>query len=129
MNAGRILERAGHDLGRVRTALAPVDPERVNVWPASKRFRRLWRPGVGALTLGSVVFVDPCVLGDDERLARVVIHELVHVRQFEEEGWFAFLWRYVLGYLAGRRSGLTSRDAYLAIPAEKEAREITARLL
>lgn len=129
MNAARILERAGHDLGRVRDELASVDPASVNVWPASAWFRGLWRSGVSAITLGRHVFADPGLLRDDPRLARVVLHELVHVRQFTEHGVVPFLWRYVIGYLSGRRAGMSPREAYLAIPAEREAREVIARLL
>ncbi|MDX1469118.1 MAG: DUF4157 domain-containing protein [Acidimicrobiia bacterium] len=128
MNAGRILEGAGHDLGHIRSQLG-TDPVSVNVWLASRRFRSLWRSGVRALTLGRNVFVDPRLLVDRERLARVVVHELVHVRQFEEDGFLPFLWRYVRAYISQRWRGLGPREAYLAIPAEQEAREITSRVM
>ena len=84
---------------------------------------------MSALTLGRHVFVHPRLLKDRETLARVVLHELVHVRQFEEKGFFSFLWRYVGDYWSRRWAGLTPREAYLAIPAEEEAREVVDRIL
>ncbi len=125
MNAARIIIQAGYDVERLRRSLAPVDIDSVNVWPASRWLRSLWRPGVKGVTQGRWVFVDPVLFDDRERLARLVIHELVHVRQFAIHGYVRFMLSYILGYLRGRRSGLAPRDAYLAIPAEQEARELT----
>lgn len=89
----------------------------------------LWRPGINGVTQGKRIFVRPELLhGDRDRLARLVIHELVHVRQFVTGGYAPFMARYVVDHLRGRLSGLSGREAYLAIPAEVEAREITARL-
>lgn len=128
MNAGRILAGAGLDTDELRLILHPVDPYRVNVWPASRRLRRFWRPGVRALTQARWILVDPAMLTDPERLSRLVVHELVHVRQFAETGYLRFMIRYLTEYLRGRRSGLSQRDAYLAIPAEVEARGIASRV-
>ena len=81
------------------------------------------------MTAVGLVFVDPDVMrGDRERLARLVVHELVHVRQFRTTGYIRFAIRYVWDYLAGRLRGLSGRDAYLQNPAEIEAREVTAAL-
>jgi len=80
----------------------------------------LLTPGVSAMTLGSTILVrrdradDPVLLH----------HELVHVRQWRERGVVGFLVPYVRDYLAGRRRGLGHWDAYLAIPAEVEARRL-----
>ena len=130
MNAGRILRTAGIDTPHLRSELAPVDPDRINVWPASRWFRRLWRPGIKGVTSGGIVFVDPEMMrGDHQRLARLVVHELVHVRQFRTGGYIWFGARYIWDYLVGRLRGLSRRDAYLENPAEVEAREVTARLI
>lgn len=57
----------------------------------------------------------------DERPA-LVVHELVHVEQYREVGAVAFLARYVTDYLRGLASERSHQRAYLAIPAEREAR-------
>lgn len=128
MNAGRILAESGYDSKELRSLLRPIRPEDVNVWPAAKWVRRFWRPGVGGVTQWRWVFVDPSLFGDKDRLARLVIHELVHVRQFREQGYLRFMFRYVSDYWRARRGGMGKRDAYLAIPAEIEARELTVRV-
>ena len=80
--------------------------------------------GADGMTVGTVVFVrdDRSTDGDRALLA----HELVHVRQFAEQGAFRFLGGYARDYLRGRRQGLTHRNAYLAIDAEREARRVEA---
>jgi hypothetical protein len=130
VNAGRILRRVGMDSDELRVAIAPVNPDRINVYPASKVLRIFWRPGVKGVTYGGMVFVDPDLIrGDPQRLARLVIHELVHVRQFSDSGYIGFMYRYIASYWKGRRIGLSPRDAYLQIPAEVEARAVTKRVI
>lgn len=129
MNAARILERSSYDLDEVRALVSPVEPEAVNVWPASRWLRMMWRPGISGVAQWRWIFVRPDLLsGDPDRLARLVIHELVHVRQFADQRYVPFMARYVRDYLRCRLSGMDHRDAYLTIPAEVEAREITSRL-
>lgn len=128
MNAGRILREAGYDTDALRIRISPVNPDNVNVWPASRLLRRIWRPGIKGVTLWKWVFVDPeLIRGDRERLARLVIHELVHLRQLVDDGYIGFTARYVWEYLDGRLRGKDRRQAYLDISAECEARELTAR--
>lgn len=82
------------------------------------------------MTQGRLVLVHPDLLnGDSEKLARTVIHELVHVRQFSDLGYIRFMGMYMAEYVRGRRSGLSARDAYKENPAEVEARSITERLI
>ena len=79
-------------------------------------------------TLGPAT-VDPAVLTAAKyRPGLLLVHELVHVRQWGELGVIRFLWRYLSGYLGGRWKGLGHHAAYLAIPLEVEAR-VAARLL
>jgi hypothetical protein len=126
MNAGRILRGAGLDTDELRIAVAPIDPDKINVWPASRWLRKFWRKGVKGVTIGNWILVDPELLKNGGApLARLVVHELVHVRQFSDAGYPNFMFRYVRDYWMGRRSGLGPREAYLAIPAEAEARRIT----
>jgi len=125
VNAGRLLRAAGLDTDGLRDLIAPVDPDEVNVWPASTWMRALWRPGIQGVTHWKWVFVDPEVLtGERMRLGRLVVHELVHVRQFVAGGYVRFVIRYVGEYVRGRLTGKSPRDAYLAISAEVEAREV-----
>ena len=128
MNAGRILRKAGLDTPELRAELAPVDPDTIKVMPASRWLRKLWKNGVTGVTQGRWVFVDPKMFeAPPERLARLVIHELVHVKQFAERGYVRFMSRYGYENLRGRLSGKSARQAYLDIWAESEAREIAAR--
>ncbi|TGE20389.1 hypothetical protein E5K00_20535 [Hymenobacter aquaticus] len=47
-----------------------------------------------------------------------VAHEMEHVRQFEQYGYFGFLWRYLVGW---------ARHGYYNIPFEVAAREAGER--
>lgn len=128
MKAARILSQAGLDTDQLSRELDPVRLEDVNIWPAAKGVRLLWRSGVRGVTLWRVVLADPDVFDEDhDRLARFVIHELVHVRQFAELGYFRFMFRYAKEYVLGRLRGQDHRTAYLGISAEVEAREVADR--
>lgn len=74
-------------------------------------------PGAAAITIGRLVSVRRR-FADDERLLR---HELVHVRQWSEMGFFGFVGRYVAAYLAWRFRGYGHWAAYRRIPLEIEA--------
>lgn len=128
MNAGRLLRETGYDSDALRVRIAPVDPDAVNVWPASRLFRRVWRHGISGVTHGKFVFVDPALMkGDTDRLARLVIHELIHVRQFAAAGYLRFVLTYLKDYWKGRIGGMSPHQAYRDIAYEREARELTAR--
>ncbi|HJQ77305.1 MAG TPA: hypothetical protein VJ948_08585 [Acidimicrobiia bacterium] len=126
MNAGRLLREIGYDIDALMVHIAPIDPDRVNLWPASSLARRFWRTGIKGVTQWRWVLIDPEILnGDRDRLARLVIHELVHLRQFRTQGFFRFMTSYLAQYWGGRMRGLTARQAYMDIRAEREARETT----
>lgn len=130
MNAGRLLRQAGYDSDALLVRIAPVDPDAVNVWPASRPFRRVWRHGVSGVTFGRLVLVDPALMrGDPDRLARLVIHELIHVRQFTAAGYLRFVSSYLKDYWKGRIGGMSPQDAYRDIAYEREARELTDRTI
>jgi hypothetical protein len=127
VNAGRILRNAGYDTEALRVHIAPVDPHRINVWPASRVFRRFWRPGIRAVTQGRLVFVDPELMrGDPEVLAHLIVHELVHVRQYVAAGYLRFVMSYLKEYWIGRIGGKSPHQAYLDVSLEQEARELTS---
>lgn len=128
MNAARILADAGYDVDALDAELGSVAINSVNVWPASRWVRAMWRPGIMGVTQWRWILVDPQALADRHKLARLVLHELVHVQQFAEMGYVRFMYRYIRDYVSGRRAGMDPREAYLAIPAEVEAREFTSRV-
>lgn len=130
MNAGRLLQETGYDTDALRVRIAPVNPEKINLWPASRLFRRFWRHGIKAVTQGKVIFVDPDLLkGDEERLARLVVHELIHVRQYVAAGYLRFVTSYLKDYWKGRMGGKSPYDAYRDVAHEQEARELTERTI
>lgn len=74
-------------------------------------------PGAAAITIGPVVSVRPR-FADDARLLR---HELVHVRQWRDLGCPRFVWRYLGAYVRWRLRGYGHWAAYRRIPLEIEA--------
>lgn len=78
-------------------------------------------PGTAGMTIGRFVLLTSDVDRDGTR--ELLAHELVHVRQYAEQGVVGFLARYVRDYLRGLRIHRRHRAAYLAIPAEVEARD------
>ena len=125
MNAADLLADREWDSLRLRLLVHPVQPESVRVVPAPRVLRRIWGEGIRAMTVRKTIFVDPPVLGGTMVGSRsLLVHELVHVRQWGELGVLGFLWRYLGGYLRGRWSGLSHREAYLGIELEVEARRL-----
>lgn len=74
--------------------------------------------GAHGMTLGRHVLL---VRGHEDGV-RLVAHELVHVRQWSEQGRVRFLARYLRDYARNLVRLRSHRAAYLAIPAEVEAR-------
>jgi hypothetical protein len=74
---------------------------------------------VVAFTFGRRIWLSATV--SEQKLAPLLRHELVHVRQFTELGMPRFLWRYLAEYVRLRRNGLSSSAAYAAISFEREA--------
>lgn len=86
------------------------------------RVRGLAR-GANGMTLGRHILLRRGHEGD----RHLVAHELVHVHQYADRGWSRFLSRYLLDYLRNLARLRSHRQAYLAIPAEQEARDIAER--
>jgi len=63
------------------------------------------------------VYVD----GSHAELARIVRHELVHVRQIGEIGAARFYWRWIREYASMRMQGIPWEAAYRRISFEAEA--------
>ncbi|MBL8200309.1 MAG: DUF4157 domain-containing protein [Chromatiales bacterium] len=64
---------------------------------------------------------------DAERLA-LLAHELVHVRQYRDNGAWRFRWAYLREYLAARLRGQGHDGAYRNISFERAARELEERV-
>jgi hypothetical protein len=88
--------------------------------------------GSSAIVFGRRIFLATsaaaAVEADAKAAARLLAHELTHVRQYGRYGMAAFLGRYVGEYLAVRLAGASHREAYLGISFEREA-ERAARSL
>ena len=116
----------GADPDELRSRIGISDLDRIPIRPVPKWMARLWRKDLAAMTLPRAIYIRSDVLaGDASRLARLVGHELVHTRQWEDLGASKFLKQYLGDYLRARRRGLSHQRAYLAISLEKEAREIS----
>lgn len=128
MNAAAALAASGVDISALPPLIQPVRPEQVTLRTAPYLMRKLWSKGIQAMTLGNTVYIDPRVLSGPSRpLGLLVIHELVHVRQWRKRGVFPFLGSYCSDYLKGRRNHLGHRGSYREIGVEVEAREIASR--
>jgi hypothetical protein len=127
MNAGQLLQAGGIDSVRVRLLIQPIEPDSVRIRPAPGILRRMWGREIRAMTLRNTILLDPTLLSAaQDRAGTLLVHELVHVRQWHDLGVSRFLWRYLVAYLRGRFDGLGHRGAYLGIPLEVEARESAA---
>ena len=117
----------GFDPESLRQKLGLPDLDLVPLRRAPKWMVRTWRGDVAAMTLPWGIYVRSEALGGDPgRLANLLSHELVHVRQWREFGPIGFLSRYLGDYWSGRRKGLGHNEAYLAIRFEREAREVSS---
>jgi hypothetical protein len=124
------LEAADLTARQLAQVAPAVDPERLLVREARPWFERIVLRGVEAMALPYVVYVRPrTYTRPRSEIARLVIHEMIHVNQWREEGYLRFARRYLGDYLRGRLRGKSHRDAYLAIGYEVEARALTGRLL
>ena len=80
-------------------------------------------PGAAATTIWSVIFMRERGLGN-ERLLR---HELEHVRQWHQYGFWGFARRYLGSYVRWRLRRYPHWAAYRRIPFEAEAEWLARR--
>ena len=74
------------------------------------------------ITLGRRIYLSAGIAArPPEEIARLVRHELVHVRQVARLGLPQFLWRYAAEYVGNLRGGLRGWEAYRNISFEREA--------
>ena len=94
---------------------------------------------VAAITIGRHIFVSPRIVerNADGHLTMpgwLLAHEAAHVRQFQQAGFWPFVFNYAREYLAylvrGRKFDARARmEAYEQITREREAREVEAAFL
>jgi hypothetical protein len=126
VTAGEALLAANVDPARIAPLITPVVPDRVRLRPAPSWLRAIWGKDIEAMTLRSTIFVNPRLLSDRvEGLGPLLVHELVHARQWRQLGVARFLLTYAGQYLRLRLDGASHRDAYLGIGIEVEARDIS----
>ncbi len=110
--------------------IQPVLPEQATIHTAPLSMRRFWAKGTGAMTIGSRIFVRPDLLEGSvgPKLQDLVVHELVHVRQWRDDSPLAFLTGYIRQYLVARMWGARHHVAYMSIHAEVEARRVASEI-
>ena len=85
--AGDYLIRAGISLPEVEDRLPHVDPGTVEIRKAGRAFRATWAKGIVAVAMPWAIYVEPETLArPPEDLARLIVHELVHIEQWRREG-------------------------------------------
>lgn len=92
---------------------------------------------IEGITIGKRIYIFPKNFWFSEsrklRLSEIlVVHEVTHVLQYAREGFFKFLWLYVMSYYSNLRKkkkwDLTARsEAYFEIPFEIEARQAASK--
>ena len=121
-----LLARGGREPDELAARIGLNDWSGVMVRPAPGWMRAMWRGPVGAMTLGSTIYVRPDLLGGDpQRLASLLAHEAVHVRQWRQLGRVGFLRRYLGEYFSNRRRRLGHDESYSRISFEEEARQLS----
>ena len=119
MRVGRLLGNVGLDSAVVMGVTGLSDLSGVEVLPAPAWMRRMWVGDVGAMTVMSRIFMRPDLIARPD--ARLLVHELVHVRQWRTEGFVRFLLTYALDYVRARLRGAAHGEAYGSIRYEVEA--------
>jgi len=114
------------DVNQVGRPLAPEEIDSYDVIPKylARRVRVFSVPSLpgryDGMTIGFNIFLKAKIRPDGS--SPLLAHELVHVRQWAELGWFGFSHRYLRSFAAGLVKQRSWMDAYRSIEAEREAR-------
>lgn len=81
--------------------------------------RMITSRGVIGITIGRRIFLVANIHTD--RIERLLLHELEHVRQVNRLGLLKFYSLYLREYVANRRDGMSAAEAYVQISFEREA--------
>ncbi len=120
-------------MSRVGRSLNPAEIESYDVLPKylARRVRVVpvkALPGrYAGMTLGTTILLAVDV--DEEGNSPLLAHELVHVRQWAEQGPVGFSRRYLGSFARGLNLHRNWNRAYLSVEAEAEARRETSEWL
>jgi len=120
-------------VNRVGRSLNQAELDSYDVLPKylARRVRVVTVPalpgGYDGMTLGYTILLARDI--DEQGNSPLLAHELVHVRQWVEQGRIAFSGRYLGSFARGLGSHLSWRRAYLSVEAEAEARRETSAWL
>ena len=124
------LEAAGIDPASVQVVAPGVDLERLLVREASSLLEKLVLRRNAAIALPYVVYMHSrWYRRPRAQLARLVIHEAVHVSQWRQTGKLKYAATYACDYLRGRVRRRGHDEAYQQIRYEVQAREATDKVL
>jgi hypothetical protein len=94
---------------------------------------------IQGITIGRNVFVKPkfVTLLENKNYkihVELAAHEIAHVLQFEREGFFRFLFKYLKSFAVnlkqkGNLKSVSRQEAYWEIPFEIQARDIAAKFV
>lgn len=120
-------------VNRVGRSLNDAELDSYDVLPKylARRVRILKVPtlpgGYDGMTLGFTILLAHTV--DEQGNSPLLAHELVHVRQWADQGRIGFPGRYLGSFVHGLRLHRSWRQAYLSVEAESEARRETSEWL
>lgn len=98
--------------GVIREILPTVNTDHIRLMPNARGIPK----GIDAVTFGYEIYIKGVFSEENYYDLKLLLHEMVHVRQYEEKGKFLFKAHYGFGYVSENFS-------YENIPLEKEARE------
>lgn len=118
------LEAGGVDPAAVATVAPGVDAERLLIREAAPWFERLVLRQSTAIAFPYVVYMHSRAYSRPrDQLTRLVVHEMIHVGQWRQDGYARFAFRYLWDYVGGRARRWGHTEAYHAIRYEIAARQ------
>ncbi len=124
------LEAANIDLASIQSVAPGVDLERLLIREASSLLEKLVLRSNAAIALPRVVYMHRrWYRRPRAEVARLVVHEVIHVSQWRQTGTAKFAVIYAFDYVRGRFQRRGHEDAYHGIRYEIEARAATDKVL
>lgn len=120
---------AGYDPEVVAQVAPGVDPAHLLVREARPWFERIYLRTSRALALPHVIYLHSRLYTRPRaEVARLLLHEFIHVSQWRRKGIPRFIAGFLGDYLVGRLRRRGHRAAYSSIRLEVEARMAVARV-
>ena len=127
--ASDFLSLGGVSLAAIGEGLPNIDASLVPVRPAPWWLRTLWRPRVQGMATPSNIYIRAHRFEDPSDSAGLVLHELVHIAQWQGLGRLRFVARYLKEFVGGLFQHRNFRKAYSAISLEVEADTVSRQIL